>query len=228
MKSYISIHDVAPYNMDNIENIIHILKNQFNINKICILVIPGLDWNNKQIKKLCSWQNEGIEIAAHGWKHKAKSNKSIYHKIHSTIMSANCAEHLSRDRKTIFNIMEKSYEWFVENGLQKPRLYVPPAWALGNITREDLSHLGFTHYECTTGLIYNKKYHFIPLVGFEEKTLIKAMLRRFFNYFNHFIACFIGTIRIAIHPDDFKLYLKNDAIKYLSRSNDTILLHELS
>ena len=52
MKSYISIHDVAPYNMDNIENIIHILKNQFNINKICILVIPGLDWNNKQIKKI--------------------------------------------------------------------------------------------------------------------------------------------------------------------------------
>ena len=42
------------------------------------------------------------------------------------------------------------------------------------------------------------------------------------------MAHFTGLIRIAIHPDDFNLYLKSDAAKYLSKSSDTILLHELS
>ena len=228
MKSYVSIHDVAPHNLGDIENIIQILKNQFYINKICILVIPGLNWNEPQIKQLQAWQNDGIEIAAHGWSHQAESPKSFYHKIHSAIMSDNCAEHLSKDRKTIFDIMKNSYNWFIVNGLQNPRLYVPPAWALGKITKEDLSQLEFTHYECTTGIIYNQKYYFLPLLGFEEKTFSKAVLRRFFNSFNYIMACFTGLIRIAIHPEDFNLYLKKDIVKYLSRSSETILLHELS
>ena len=123
-------------------------------------MIPGLDWNHHQIKKLKSWQTKGIEIAAHGWNHQAEINKTFYHKIHSKVMSANSAEHLSKNRQDVFEIMKNSYNWFIRNGFQKPLLYVPPAWALGNITREDLLKLGFTHYECTTGIIHNNKYHF--------------------------------------------------------------------
>ena len=33
---------------------------------------------------------------------------------------------------------------------------------------------------------------------------------------------------IAIHPEDFNLYLKDDIAKYLSKSYDTVLLHELT
>ena len=228
MKSYISIHDVAPHNLGDIENIIQILINQFYINKICILVIPGLNWKKHQIQKLRSWQNDCIEIAAHGWNHQAEPTKSFYHKIHSVIMSDNCAEHLSKDKKTIFNIMKNSYDWFIINGFQKPRLYVPPAWALGKIKTQDLSQFNFTHFECTTGVIYNKKYRFVPLLGFEERTIIKSLVRRFFNFLNYFMAYFTGIIRIAIHPDDFNLYLKKDVFKYLSKSGETILLHELN
>ena len=214
--------------MNNIENIIQILKNQFNIYKICILVIPGLEWKKGQIKKLRIWQYDGIEIAAHGWNHKAGPTKSLYHRIHSTIMSADCAEHLSKDSKKIFDMMKNSYDWFKQNGLQIPRLYVPPAWALGKIKIDDLSRLNFTHYECTTGVICNKKYRFVPLLGFEERTLLKALIRRFFNSLNYLMALFTGIIRIAIHPDDFNLYLKKDVFKYLSKSGNSILLHELS
>lgn len=42
------------------------------------------------------------------------------------------------------------------------------------------------------------------------------------------MAYFTGIIRIAIHPNDFNLYLKDDIEKYLSRSGETVLLHELS
>jgi len=228
LKSYISIHDVVPHNLDDVKNIIHILQNQFNINKICILVIPGLNWNNHQIKKLSDLQHEGIEIAAHGWNHQAEPNKTLYHRIHSKIISADCAEHLSKDRQGVIDIIKNSYDWFITNGLQKPLLYVPPAWAMGKIKTEDLKKLEFTHYECTTGVIHNLKYRFLPLLGFEERTFIRALLRRFFNSLNYKIACFTGIIRIAIHPNDFNLYLKKDILKYLSLSDEIILLHELS
>ena len=136
MQSYISIHDVSPKNLDKIKSIINFLQNQFQINKICILVIPGLNWNKKQIQKLQSWQHDGIEIAAHGWKHRAQNKKSFYHKIHSLIISANCAEHLSKNRQEIIDIVKRSYSWFIDNGFKKPTLYVPPSWALGKITKK--------------------------------------------------------------------------------------------
>ena len=227
MKSYISIHDVTPKNLENIEKIIFLLNNKFNINKICILVIPGLHWDQNQINKLKVWQNQGIEIAAHGWQHVSQSNKSIYHKIHSLIISKNCAEHLSKDASDIINLIHKSYDWFISNGFKKPLLYVPPAWALGNITKKDLSELKFSYFECTTGLIFNQKYIFIPLIGFEEKNFIMALIRKFFNGLNYFMAYFTGIIRIAIHPDDFNLYLKKDISKYLSIKYNYVLLNDL-
>ena len=70
MKAYISIHDVSPDNLNDIENIISILSLKFNIKKISILVIPGLNWSQSQIHKIKTWQNNGIQIAAHGWFHK--------------------------------------------------------------------------------------------------------------------------------------------------------------
>ena len=228
MKSYISIHDVSPHNLNDIENIIFTLNNQYGIKKICLLVIPGLNWNKQQIKSLQKWQNEGLEIAAHGWVHRAEQNKTLYHRIHSMMMSANSAEHLSKKRQDVYNMMKKSYNWFINNGFQKPLLYVPPAWALGKITKKDLSRLSFTHYECTTGIIHKHKYCFLPLLGFEEKTFMRSILRRFFNSLNYFIAYFTGLIRISIHPDDFKLYLNVDMKKYLSKSYETILLSELT
>ena len=194
---------------------------------MCILVIPGLSWNKIQIQKLRALQNNGIEVAAHGWIHRATNNKTLFHKIHSLVISANCAEHLSKNKKAIFEIINDSYSWFITNGFQKPLLYVPPAWALGNVSKTDLSRMSFTHYECTTGVIYNQKYHFLPLLGFEEKSPIKALIRRFFNLLNYCMAYFTGLIRIAIHPNDFSLYLKNDIEKYLSKSSDTVLLNEL-
>ena len=228
MKSYISIHDASPQNLSNIEKNIFTLKNKFQISKICLLVIPGLDWNQKQINKLKLWQKNGIQIAAHGWKHTAQSKKTLYHKIHSVIISNNCAEHLSKNKQEILTIINDSYNWFISNGFQKPILYVPPAWALGKIKKDDVNRTKFTHFECTTGILHKQKYYFLPLLGFEEKTYLGSKIRQFFNYLNFFFAYFIGVIRIAIHPNDFNLQLKDDIEKYLYQSKELILLHELN
>ncbi|SVE55600.1 uncharacterized protein METZ01_LOCUS508454, partial [marine metagenome] len=109
MKYYISIHDVAPNNLDSIENIILLMQSKYKINKLCLLVIPGLDWKTQQVEQLISWQNSGIEIAAHGWNHKSKSKTSFFHMIHGLFLSGNCAEHLSKSRDVLVDLMNNSY-----------------------------------------------------------------------------------------------------------------------
>lgn len=142
-------------------------------------------------------------------------------------MSANCAEHLSKNKQEIIHLINDSYNWFIDNGFKKPLLYVPPAWALGKISKIDLNQLPFLYFECTTGFISNKKYRFLPLLGFEEKTYWGAKIRQFFNTLNFIIGKFKGIIRIAIHPNDFNLYLKNDIKKYLHKNKECILLNDL-
>ena len=229
MKYYVSIHDVSPNNLSKIKNIIKLLKTKYDINKLCLLVIPGLKWEEKYVKQLISWQNSGFEIAAHGWYHKSGKKQSLFHILHGLIMSGNCAEHLSKNRDELIDLLKNSYNWFVNNNFLTPTLYVPPAWALGNLNiKEDLSHLPFQNYECTTGLYLDGKYRFIPLVGFEAATYFKAFFQRFFNFINYQMAKFTGVLRIAIHPRDFQLHLVTSADNYLSKATETIFLHELS
>lgn len=228
MKYYVSIHDVDPDNLDTIEKIIYLLQNKYKIKKICLLVIPGLDWKKDQVYKLKTWQNDDIELAAHGWVHKSEKHKSFYHFLHSLFMSRNCAEHLSKTKHMVIELMNNSYKWFADNRFVPPTLYVPPGWALGKIHVQDLFILPFTNYECTTGIYQDGKYRFLPLIGFEATTHFRAFFLRFFNYFNFQIAKFIGVVRITIHPRDFQLHLSKDINNYLSRADNTILLHELS
>ena len=169
-----------------------------------------------------------MEIAAHGWTHKCEKDKSFYHFLHSLVLSGNCAEHLSKSKHILIELIKNSYKWFTDNRFVPPTLYVPPAWALGKIHFQDFSLLPFTNYECTTGLYLDGKYRFIPLLGFEATTYFKAFFLRFFNFFNYQMAKFIGVVRITIHPRDFQLYLSKDVNNYLSEIGNTILLHELS
>ena len=143
-------------------------------------------------------------------------------------MSGNCAEHLSKNKEDVTKIINNSYNWFIKKGFNRPKLYVPPGWALGNISIIDLSKLPFSYFECTTGLMHNNKYYFLPLVGFEEKTYFRSIIRRFFNTFNYIMAYLTGFLRIVIHPNDFNLLLKTDLNKYLSKKYQQILLHELN
>ena len=67
-------------NLDKIIFIINHLNNEHNIKKITLLVIPGLEWNDEQIKIFNEWENnQNIELASHGWIHESNPIKSIYH-----------------------------------------------------------------------------------------------------------------------------------------------------
>jgi len=228
MNCNISIHDVRPNNVYKIINIINLLFDKYNIRKITLLVIPGLNWNDKQIEILKSLQNKaGIELAAHGWCHKSDSIKTIYHYMHSKLISADSAEHLSKSKLSIIKILNNSHLWFSNQGLNSPTLYVPPAWALGNINKEDLSEISFNEFEMTSGAFINNKFIFIPLIGFEVKTYFKFIIVKILNLINYLLYSFFGVLRIAIHPDDFNLLLKRDLDKYLRKVTNNFSLSEL-
>ena len=227
MRYYISIHDVAPENINTIENIVNVLRFKYNITKLSLLIIPGLNWNTEQIKKMKNWQVQGIQVVAHGWTHVAQKKKSFLHIIHSFIISKDCAEHLSKNREDIVHLINKSFNWFIKNNFESPTLYVPPAWALGKINRNDIFLLPFDMVECTTGMFYKGKYRFLPLIGFEAKTLIRSKLLKFFNVINFIFGKLVGIVRITVHPNDFNLLLSDDVKMYLNNANNTIFLNEL-
>ena len=228
MNCNISIHDVRPNNLHKIIKIINLLFDKYNIQKITLLVIPGLNWNNKQIKILKTLQEKkGIELAAHGWYHKSNSIKTIYHYIHSKLISADSAEHLSRSKPSIIKLLNDSHLWFINQGLNSPTLYVPPAGALGDIDEEDLSALPFNEFEMISGIFINNKFIFITLIGFKTKTYFKFIIVKVLNFINYLSYNFFGLIRIAIHPDDFNLLLKHDIDKYLRKITANFSFSEL-
>ena len=228
MKSHISIHDVSPKNFDKIIGIIRYLYDKHNIKKITLLIIPGLQWDYNQIKTFKEWQNnQNIELASHGWIHESNPIRSIHHYFHSKLISDDCAEHLSLSKSSIIKLMNNSYSWFINKELAPPTLYVPPAWALGNINKKDLSSLPFNEIETISGVYINNKFIFIPLIGFETKNYFRFIVVKISNFINYLLYGIFGLIRIAIHPDDFNLLLRKDIDKYLSKVTNSFQFSEI-
>ena len=227
MNCNVSIHDVSPDNWNNVIQILDHLKSKYNIKKVSLLIIPGLNWDKEKIAVLKKMQSEGIELAAHGWSHKSKPIKNINHFFHSKLISDDCAEHLSLSKADIIKLMNDSYLWFHTNNLKSPSLYVPPAWALGDINKQDLLNLPFSEVEVTSGIFIDNNFFFIPLIGFETKNYFRYVIVKISNFINYLLYKSFGRIRIAIHPNDFELLLKHDIDKYLNKVTTNFYFNEL-
>lgn len=209
MRGLISIHDVMPDTLHDIRGIIHFLE-RHQVGPVTLLVVPGKAWERSDIRWLKDLQEEGYNLAGHGWNHEALKMESFKHRIHSVILSRDSAEHLSLKGDRVIQIIRDSYQWFQEVGLERPFLYVPPAWALGNISRENLGHLPYRLYETLSGLYDSEtdSTHRIPLVGFEADDPLRASTLPLLNALNTLTAALSNRpVRIAIHPRDLKLAL---------------------
>ena len=49
------------------------------------------------------------------------------------------------NREQLLELIHRNYQWFTAHDLPSPLLYVPPAWALGDISTSQLHDNGF-HY----------------------------------------------------------------------------------
>jgi predicted deacetylase len=215
----VSIHDVMPHTLPEVLQILQLLKD-LNIFAVTLLVVSGLEWTEGEVALLQDLQQTGYELAGHGWKHQCFGEKTFSHTLHGAVMSRNEAEHLSLQPIQIRELLVRSFQWFQERDLQPPKLYVPPAWAMGQITRKALTDLPFRIYEYLTGVYHprNDVFFRLPVVGYLADTPTRVWVLRILNVLNQSCAMLLRRpLRIAIHPFDLHLGLASDLRSLLKR-----------
>lgn len=214
----ISIHDLNPDTLDRVEAILRSddLK-KVPPHHVYLLVVPAWhgcskEWTSAQILKLKELQNEGYELVGHGWTHHAPHLGGWYHLLHSLLISKRAAEHLA-EGVHVETLVERNYQWFQSHKFPVlPTLYVPPAWAMGKLSRQ--SPFPYRAYEGLLGFyLFNNQttttHRRLPLAGFEADTWLRALVLRVWNRINLFWASPKAPIRIAIHPYDYDYYLRD-------------------
>ena len=215
--AHLSIHDVKPSNLERVRRLVELARSGAGP-RITLLVVPGLDWEPGKVDRLRAWSREGLELAGHGWVHRGPP-RSLYHKVHGLVLSRDQAEHLSRTRQELMELVARGFAWFGERDLPAPGLYVPPAWALGALRRRDLPALPYRWYEVLQGFLEAGEGHLYrtPLVGYEADTGFRRRALRVTNGLARAIARATGRpLRIGLHPRDLDLLLADDVRRDLA------------
>lgn len=214
----VSIHDVMPESLEEVENLLGLLA-RHRVAAATLLVVPGRNWSVRELAVLRSWQEAGWVLAGHGWRHRCGPPKTLVHRLHSRLISRDVAEHLALCRRQIVDLMRRCHQWFADNRLSSPTLYVPPAWALGAVRRRDLCGLPFRTVETLLGLFDPGADRFFPLpmAGFEADTAPRAVFLKGSNAVNRWWARRTGRpLRVALHPFDLRYRLVGDLCRMLS------------
>ena len=215
-----SFHDLCPETMPMALELLTLLA-EHGKKETTLLIIPGLFKNSASIGELKKLLRKfpGARSAGHGWSHKTVRKTTVYHYLHSKLISRDVGEHLSRSEAEIYELINSCHGWFATHDLPEPELYVPPAWAMGKISRNTIDTLPFRYYEYQSG-IYDRKlkrFQYIPVIGFEADTRARQAALIIWNYFNIKISKYAGSLRVAIHPFDLELKLGSD-LKELIRA----------
>lgn len=213
----VSIHDVMPETLRRVTHLLDELQSR-GIRQTTLLVVPGREWKGSDLDQLRRWSDAGHRLAGHGWSHHCERTGSWWHRMHSCVLSRRAAEHLAVSPDERAAIITRCANWFVEHGLPPPKLYVPPAWALGTVELETCAQLPFELYEVLTGVWQPARriLHRLPLVGFEADTQLRQTALRGWNYTNVVAARRLGRpLRLAIHPFDLELRMAADLLAML-------------
>lgn len=227
-KALISIHDVMPETLSQVSRILELLE-RGGAPVATLLVVPGRAWTPSALAQLRALQSRGYELAGHGWRHRVERYGGIHHRLHSLLISRDVAEHLALDSAGIEQLIARCFAWFADHDLPAPRLYVPPAWALGRLASAKLTELPFRQYELLGGVVEasNGRMRRLPLTGYEADAGTRASALRLWNQINRQRARRRRWLRIAIHPNDLGLPLADsltqDLIEFKDRrSYDTL------
>jgi len=205
----LSVHDVMPRTLSAVAEVLALIE-ALELVRPTLLIVPGLGWKADQLEQLRAWAAQGYPLAAHGWIHRARRVRGFRHRVHSALISRNAAEHLALSRQQLLALMRRSYHWFARVDLPRPSLYVPPAWALGDLSLQDLNRLPFDTVEVTQGLIDTRtgRTRLMPLVGFEADTAARALALSAWNRSQIAVAQRMRQpLRVGIHPNDLSLRL---------------------
>jgi uncharacterized protein len=219
-----SVHDVTPSSLERAAHIVDLVI-AAGVTGLSILIVPSGTWAESQLMTLRAWEHDGHLLAAHGWTHRSVAPRGAYHRLHSLLFSRDVAEHLGRPAPELIQIVRKAEHWFSDAGLAPPTLYVPPAWALGEMALGDFRGTSFRWVETLSGIhdTATMRSHRLPIVGFEADTWLRARALRLSNRANVGLAHVLRRpIRVAIHPNDFSLALSSQLLELLNSGRPTL------
>lgn len=217
LQALVSIHDVMPDTLPQVAQILAACR-RLGLAPPSLLVVPGLDWQPDQLEQLRAWAASGHALAAHGWQHRARRIAGVRHRLHSALISRDAAEHLALSRQQIMALMRRAAHWFAQVDLPRPALYVPPAWALGDLRRADLARLPYQSIEVTQGFVDTRSGSLtrVPLVGYEADTRARSLALTVWNRGQIALAQRLQQpLRVGIHPHDLQLRLARDLLDLL-------------
>lgn len=223
MRALLSIHDVMPSSRPAVSAMLAQLFVSVPLLRpqdITLLVVPGQAWSDDDLDWLRRMAANGHPLAGHGWCHQAVSRRSLFHHLHSAVLSRDAAEHLSKPEHELIALMLRCHAWFEQHRLPVGPLYVPPAWAVGSISRQALMSLPFSLMETLFAVedIRCGKRHVLPLTGYEADNHWRARLLAISNRLNGQWAKQGGkVVRIGLHPFDLQYQLAGHIIGDLNR-----------
>lgn len=213
MRALLSIHDVMPSSRAAVSAMLTQLFVSVPLLRppdITLLVVPGQHWSDDDLGWLRRMAAKGHPLAGHGWCHQAVERRSLFHRLHSALLSRDAAEHLSRPEHELVALVLRCYAWFEQHQLPIGPLYVPPAWALGPIGRQARMSLPFTLLETLSGVEGMRcgSQHVLPLAGYEADNIWRAKLLATSNRLNWQWARRSGrAVRVGLHPFDLQYLL---------------------
>ena len=210
LEALVSIHDVMPETRARVSEMLSRLG--LPPQAVTLLVVPGREWTHSDLSWLRGLQQAGHPLAGHGWFHQCLPPKTLYHRVHSALLSRQVAEHLSYQGEGIVELVNRCHDWFADHDLEVSPLYVPPAWALGALSRVDYAALRFRYVETLTGILNTRTGRLtrLPLVGYEADNALRALFLTVFNGWN--VARARGQhlpVRVGLHPFDLSLRLSS-------------------
>jgi predicted deacetylase len=228
-KALVSIHDVMPSTLDRVEQLVGLAEHH-GIGKLTLLVVPGLAWKYCELARVRRWQDAGYRLAGHGWRHRCNTIRGWRHCLHSWLISRDVAEHLELRQDRVITLVNRCREWFDQQGFEPPDLYVPPAWALGNLEPDAIRTLPFPLIETMWGVIDARQVNHIrlPLAGFEANTLTRQLTLQCLNRINRLLASrWHRPLRLALHPGDLELRLGRSVHCHLARIDSSYYYDEI-
>lgn len=240
MKGLLSIHDVMPETRAQVSAMLcHLfaMVPTLRPEHITLLVVPGRQWQSEDIQWLQQLAGRGHPLAGHGWNHCARrQSRSLFHYLHAMLLSRDAAEHLSRTSEELQVLVMRCHAWFRQHGLPVSALYVPPAWAVGGMSRQQLQGLPFSLMETLAGVVNLKtgRRYWLPLLGYEADNGFRALCLKISNGLSRWWAARMsvfggssGVMRIALHPFDFQYQLADQILVDLRSVSDFRCYSEL-
>jgi uncharacterized protein len=214
----VSVHDLMPETMPAVRRTLALLE-RHAIAPVTLLVVPGTGWDTAGIDELRALERAGYRLAGHGWQHHVEQIRGLRHRLHSLLLSRNVAEHLALDRDGISALLRRCRTWFESNGLAPPEVYVPPAWAVGDIDAAGVRAAGFRWLErfdgvmdCASGQVRRS-----PVLGYEADAALRVPVLKLWNALGRHRAQRAGLVRIGLHPQDIDHPLRHDILADLAR-----------